>query len=351
MKKNEIRELTVLKNLVAEYIQTNEAVSSRVLCDKYLPQVSPATLRIDMMKLEQKGFIYQPHTSAGRKPTIQGLRKYISMLHNFIDTEGFDVSVLREMLIKNYKDSPTSLHYIKQLLAKETDQLSFVAEPEISYGYLSKLDVFRIGQRKLLFVVSLDSGLDKTVIMPIDFDISESQLRAMVRYLNEEIAGQRIFDIQHRYLSEITQKWDKQNTILNRFLTELHNALFEINDFFVHFEGNIEFLEQEEFNSKQLILTFLNMMQRQDMLIRLMQDHIGNKDFAMIMGEDFGITEWSPFTIVFARYELFDIPGFLGIIGPVRMNYEKNIPIIRDVSRTITLTTQKGMMVPNHDKK
>jgi transcriptional regulator of heat shock response len=99
------------------------------------------------------------------------------------------MEILRDLLIHNYKDTPRALHYIMQMLAKETDQLSFVAEPEVSNGYLAKLDVFPIGHRKLLFLMSLDSGLDKTVIMTCDYDISETQLRKLVRYLNDELAG------------------------------------------------------------------------------------------------------------------------------------------------------------------
>ena len=92
-----------------------------------------------------------------------------------------------------------------QLLARETDQLSFVAEPEVSSGYLSRLEVFSIGDRKLLFVMSLDSGLDKTVIMRSDYDINEQQLKKLVRYLNEELVGLRIYDIANRVLVDMQE--------------------------------------------------------------------------------------------------------------------------------------------------
>jgi hypothetical protein len=55
------------------------------------------------------------------------------------------MDTLRELLIQNYKDTPRALHFIMQMLAHETDQLSFVAEPEVSSGYLAKLDVLLSG--------------------------------------------------------------------------------------------------------------------------------------------------------------------------------------------------------------
>ncbi|MEA2096934.1 MAG: heat-inducible transcriptional repressor HrcA [Candidatus Cloacimonadota bacterium] len=346
MKKNEIRREKVLKYVIEEHVSSCEPISSKLICDKYLANTSPATIRIDLNKLEKANLIYQPHTSAGRIPTIQGYRTYIEQSKNEITNTHFDkADILRDILIKHYKDTPLALHYIMQLLARETDQLSFVAEPEVSYGYLEKLDVFKISGDKLLFVVSLDSGLDKTVILKCDHNISPHQLKAIVRYVNDTLVGQRIFDIQNTVLEEIAEKVTEENTILKQFLEELQNAFSEISDYYIHFDGNISFLEQPEFNDKRAILTFLNFMQRQDHLINLMQEK-ETGSWNILMGEDFAQSEFTNFAMIFAKYEIFGIPGYLGVLGPIRMNYAKNIAIIRDIANIITETTKKGMVVP-----
>ena len=346
MKKREIRQEKILTYLIEEYIQFKEPVSSKLLYDKYIKTASPATIRIDLNHLEKINLLYQPHTSAGRLPTIQGYRSYISNISDKINKEMYnDAKLLRDILIKHYKDTPIALHYIMQLLAKETDQLSFVAEPEVSSGYLEKLDVFKIAKDKLLFVVSLDSGLDKTVILRCDHDITEQQLRAIVRYINEEFVGHRIYDIQNKYIEETTEKLSQENKLLKLFLDELHSAFSEISSYYIHFDGNISFLEQPEFDNKSSILTFLGFIQRQDYLINLMKSFDSQKPYHVLLGEDLGQPELISFSLIFSRYEIFGIPGYLGILGPNRMNYKKNIPIIRDISKIITNTTKKGMMV------
>lgn len=346
MKKNEIRREQVLKFVVEEYVNSCEPISSKLICEKYLADTSPATIRIDLNKLEKANLIYQPHTSAGRIPTIQGYRTYINRKRKEISKVQFSrADILRDILIKYYKDTPLALHYIMQLLATETDQLSFVAEPEVSYGYLEKLEVFKISADKLLFVVSLDSGLDKTVILKCDHNISPQQLKAIVRYINDALAGQRIYDIQNTVLEELAEKVTEENIILKQFLAELQNAFSEINNYYIHFDGNISFLEQPEFNEKKSILTFLNFMQRQDYLINLMQEK-ENGSWNIIMGEDFAQVEFTNYSMIFAKYEIFGIPGYLGVMGPIRMNYEKNIAVIRDIANIITETTKKGMVVP-----
>ncbi|HOH47399.1 MAG TPA: heat-inducible transcriptional repressor HrcA [Candidatus Cloacimonadota bacterium] len=346
MKKNQIRLNPTFRALVDEFIGSNEPVSSRVLNAKYLVDVSSATLRLDLFKLEQDNLIHQPHTSAGRMPTIKGYRQYLELIeaeHANVQYERMDI--LRELLIHNYKDTPRALHFIMQLLAKETDQLSFVAEPEVSNGYLAKLDVFPIGNRKLLFVMSLDSGLDKTVILKCEYDISEVQLRKLVRYLNDELVGLRIYDIANKVLIEMRENMHQDNLIVSSFLQELHKAFIEISDFFIHYDGSIKFLEQPEFDSKATILSFMNLVQRQDALLSVMRAKPLTGEVNVLMGEDLNNQIWQDFAVIYGRYEVFGIPGYLGIVAPLRTDYRKLIPLIRDFTKTITITTRKGMMV------
>ncbi|PKN79667.1 MAG: heat-inducible transcription repressor HrcA [Candidatus Cloacimonetes bacterium HGW-Cloacimonetes-1] len=344
MKKNQIRLSETLKALVDEFILTNEPVSSRILNEKYLADVSSATLRLDLLKLEQSNLIFQPHTSAGRIPTISGYREYLGIIEaDHLKTEYARMDILRDLLVHNYKDTPRALHFIMQMLAKETDQLSFVAEPEVSNGYLAKLDVFPISVRKYIFVMSLDSGLDKTVIMKCEYDISDTQLKKLVRYLNDELVGLRIYDIANKFLVEMRENMHLENSLVSMFLKELHKAFIEISDFFIHFDGSIKFLEQPEFDSKQNILSFMNLIQRQDYLLNIMRTH-DKAAVNVLMGED--LAEWTNFAVIYGKYEVFGIPGYLGIIAPTRTDYRSLIPLVRDITKTITTTTQRGMIVP-----
>lgn len=350
MKKNVLRLNETLKALVDEYIMSCEPVSSRILNEKYLRNVSSATLRLDLLKLEKMNLISQPHTSAGRIPTIKGYREYLRLIEPEIEKiryEGMDL--LREILVRNYKDTPRALYYIMENLAKETDQLSFVAEPEVSSGYLAKLDVFSIGENKLIFVMSLDSGLDKTVILKCDNELTEAQLKKLVRYLNDELAGLQIYDIANRVLVEMQENAD--NGMISWFLAELHKAFMEISDFFIHYDGSINFLEQKEFNDKENILKFMSLLQRQDFLLNTMRKHQSDKEVNVVLGEDLAKGSWLDFALIYAKYEVFGIPGYLGVLAPVRTEYRKLIPLIRDVANTITNTTRRGMVVPQEKKE
>lgn len=346
MKKNQARLIDTMIALVDEFIQSCEPVSSRVLNEKYLSEVSSATLRLDLLKLEEQNLISQPHTSAGRIPTIGGYRRYLEYIEREHEAVRYArMDTLRELLVRNYKDTPRALHYIMQMLAHETDQLSFVAEPEVSSGYLARLEVFAIGAQKLIFVMSLDSGLDKTVIIKCDYEINEAQLRKLVRYLNDELVGLRIYDIVNKVLVDMRERRMGENDLLSQFLRELHKAFIEISDFYIHYDGSIKFLEQPEFDSKEAILSFMNLIQRQDYLLNAMSNN-DEGTVNILLGEDFSDPRFSNFALIYGKYEVFGIPGYLGVLTPVRTEYRKLIPLIRDVTSTITHTTKRGMVVP-----
>ena len=104
MKKNILRQKKILEYLVEIYISTSTPVSSKLLCEKYSENISPATIRIDLNKLEKGNFIYQPHTSAGRIPTIQGYRAYIDLISDKLKNTRYESSnILQKILIKYYR--------------------------------------------------------------------------------------------------------------------------------------------------------------------------------------------------------------------------------------------------------
>ncbi len=337
MNKKSVRRKKLLDCLIWEYYICRTPLASGTICSKYFPDMSPATIRSDLVHLEDKGYIYQPHTSAGRIPTIAGYREYVRQ-NEFSDLSFEKVDTLKRIVCENFRDATTMLDYILQILASSVGQLCFVAEPEISYEYLRNLSVFKISPVKLLFVVSLSSGLDKTIFVKCDYQITTQQLNALTRYVNQKFSGLRIYDIQTKYLLDSAN--NQENSLLNLFLRELYNALSKMGGYFLNFDGNISFLEQPEFDSKNNILNFFGMMRRQEILVKLMQENDPNDKAGIILGDSLPDSSWREFVLIYAKYDLFGIPGYLGTLSPLRTDYAKNISSLVGIARTITATTR-----------
>ncbi len=96
---SEERKKSLLKKIVETFIKDAKPLSSGVLVDKIKEKVSPATVRNDLATLEKEGFIYQPHTSAGRVPTQKAYEFYIE---NFLD-KAKGLSNKEQEILKNLK--------------------------------------------------------------------------------------------------------------------------------------------------------------------------------------------------------------------------------------------------------
>lgn len=76
------RKQKILQVIVQDYIASAEPVGSRTIARKYDLGISPATIRNEMFDLEMMGYLEQPHTSAGRVPSLKGYRLYVDCSSN-----------------------------------------------------------------------------------------------------------------------------------------------------------------------------------------------------------------------------------------------------------------------------
>src|SRR3990167_2331064 len=117
------RQRALLKAIIEEYIETAEPIGSEVIERKYDLGVSPATIRIEMVRLTKEGFLRQPHTSAGRTPTSMGLRLYVSelMKERTLPVTA-EVSIKEQLMSNRYKQERLLKEAVKAL-AKQCDML------------------------------------------------------------------------------------------------------------------------------------------------------------------------------------------------------------------------------------
>ena len=141
----EPRRQKVLKAIVKHFIDTAEPVGSNTVIVKYNFHVSPATIRNDMATLEQDGFIYQPHTSAGRVPTTKGYREYIDNMADYKAARKEAVKALSS-ITEEHKTAKAKeyIHDAVQLLARATGTASFATVPNSNRAfYLGLSNVLR----------------------------------------------------------------------------------------------------------------------------------------------------------------------------------------------------------------
>src|SRR5678815_421471 len=155
------RERRVLEAVIQSYVESAEPAGSRTLSRRFGLGVSPATIRNTMSDLEEKGFLFHPHTSAGRIPTNKAYRLYVDSLLSIPALKAVDSDRLAEEITAGNGSSPieTILRRAAQTLGVLTQELGVALGPQLDLSVLRRLELVRVSSERLLMVLTLDAGL------------------------------------------------------------------------------------------------------------------------------------------------------------------------------------------------
>src|SRR4051812_19701523 len=163
------RERQVLEAVIRSYVETAEPAGSRTISRRFGIGVSPATIRNTMSDLEEKGFLFHPHTSAGRIPTNKAYRLYVDSLLNVAPVPTPDSDRLAEGIGSGQGRSAIEviLRRAAQTLGVLTQELGIAVSPALDQSVLRRLELVRVSSERLLMVLSLDGGLARTVFVDV----------------------------------------------------------------------------------------------------------------------------------------------------------------------------------------
>jgi len=340
------RQKNILKSIVLEHIKSARAVGSNILTADYDFSVSSATIRNEMSLLSEKGLIEQPHTSAGRVPTEKGYQFYINDILDFDKViPEKSIKLMQNLLTQNYKSLELMLSAIIKFLAHISGQMSIIAEPDFSYGNIEKFNIFQIGNNKLLILLSLSGGFDKTFIIPNENSLSEAQINALVRFLNDRLSGKTINKVKELLSTELSNEDNRKNSIILEIYAKINEILSKISDLTLRFDGEVGFISQPEFDSQKKILDLLKLINNHDYFTNIFRKY-GDNDYTILMGEEFEQKEFKDLVLIFGKYKAMGLNGYLGILGTKRMNYKDNIPLICFAAKMITELSSSGTVIP-----
>ncbi|MBN2018053.1 MAG: heat-inducible transcription repressor HrcA [Candidatus Cloacimonetes bacterium] len=341
------RQKKLLRAIILEYLRNAQAVGSKILSECYDFDLSSATIRNEMAVLAQMGFIEQPHTSAGRMPTEKGYKFYINDIIDFDNNiPEQKIKLMQQLLSENYQNLDRMLGALHRFLAKTSGQLSIIAEPDYSLGILRSIQIFKIEGKKLLIVVNFEGGIEKTFTLQDTYSLSDAQINALTRYVNTRIAEKPIHKIDKISLNDLNLDPHKKAFLFD-ILFEIKKIIQQVKQYNIRFEGEVGFLNQPEFNSQEKIVQLLKIIERKRDFLDIFQQY-GSEDYTILMGDEIKGEEFKDLVLIFGKYQVMDLPGFIGILGTKRMDYRENIPMICFASRMITEMTTRGTVMPCH---
>jgi heat-inducible transcriptional repressor len=334
------RDRRILGVLVQAYIDDGEPISSLWLASRGFG-VSSATVRNILARLEEQGYLRQPHTSAGRVPTDLGYRTYVDQL--LAERRSSRPAPQVEARLRRAGTFDDLLTHASQEVARASQQLSFAIAPAAGTTALGHLDFVPLdGGKILVVVVSTGGHVTHKVIEPAE-PFRHQDLQAAANYLNSEFRGQSLIAVREAVLERLREERILYDELMSRAL-RLANTTFAdmVSEPAVFIQGTSLLLEDIGAESSEITLhtlrTLLRMIEEKTRLIELLDGYISGNGLTIVIGSEHHMPDLQRFSLIAATYSDGHGTGAVGVIGPTRMRYSRAINAVEGLSKAIGRT-------------
>ncbi len=328
------REQMILRLVVRSFIDTAGPVGSRTLTRRHPLGLSPASVRNTMGDLEELGYLRHPYTSAGRMPTELGYRVFVNDLMELPDLPAVEKRLLKAKLDRLMGDADELLRESSRILSRMSSLLGVVLSPRISTGILERLDVVPLASPRVMIVISVRSRLVQTIIYETRVNIKRHDLDRVVALLNERLAGLRLDEIRRSY-ADRTRDLDDKTGMVQLILNERATVFSDPIQGRVSHGGTGQLLQQPEFKNTEAVRRFIQMIEDEGFVVQLFEGQGQTTKMgqaAVSIGSEINETTASAYSLVTARYRLGATVGTVGVLGPMRMDYERAIALVEHMA-------------------
>jgi len=338
------KEKIVLKAIAEYYLKAGKPISSGFICQKRILPDSPATIRNIMFKLEEMGFLSQPHTSAGRVPTDNGLRFYVNSLLEETPLSLSQMSFLAHDLSIKKGDFNSLLHQASRYLADQSDSLGFVLSPRISKIRFHHLRFIKISENKVMILLVTSFNIVLTEIVPTEIYFNQEELDRASHYINQNFRGKNLIFVRDCLLGELPKFKFKFEQAFNKLMTLLKASIVqEEQEDQIIVQGASKLIDKFGLmNIAKLKSLFQNFEEKAN-LAKLLSDFISLDRVKVLIGSESNLPGIADCSLILSHYGDSDqVLGSLGIIGPKRLPYKKIIPLVDNVAKKLSQTISQN---------
>jgi heat-inducible transcriptional repressor len=323
------RQKTLLLLIIRDYIETAQPVGSKRLVDHYHLDFSSATIRNEMSALTEMGYLRQPHTSAGRVPTEDGYRYFVSqMMYHQAELPQTLQRTISHQFYQARPDVEQWMTLAASVLAHQSQGVSVVTAPHSEEARFKHVELISTQGRQILMVVVLGGGEVSQQILTLAEPVSQEQLTQTAVRINKLLAG---LDAQDG--AAVPSRPDAlDQDILTLILADMRR-IGASGSGQIYTDGQTNLLAEPEFaesdEARRALKLFEERSTLQNLLTRTTFDSkIGG--LQVLIGGEGGWDELRQCSMVLARYGVPGLAtGTLGVLGPMRMSYAKTIPMVR----------------------
>ena len=340
----DLRKQRILSAVVQDYVLTAEPVGSQILVDRYALGVKSATVRNELAELSERGFLHQPHTSAGRVPSDRGYRFYVNRLMPLVPLGRPETQHIQQTLHSVESELDAILRKTCQLLHQLTKLPAVATSPEAPDDTrLRQIFLSPTTPDKALLVLLFSTGRTEHRLLP-GISMSATEALTLANALNARLGDKPLKELRRiaqenelppAELGAKASLWQR----LVRELVQATQSVTENTPVFV--EGSRSVLAQPEFRDIDRLSQLFVILQERAAVLELLH-HEAETELAVRIGEELGRPELACFAVVSSPYYIGTRErGSIGVIGPTRMDYSAAAVSVRFLASTLSeLLTQ-----------
>jgi len=332
------RERTVLRYLVHDFIETASPIGSRYISKRHenVLGLSSASIRNVMSDLEERGYLNHPHTSAGRVPTDLGYRIYLDTLVQLEDVSESEQRAIRENMGAAVEVDDL-LKETTKLLAKISQQLSVATPPHLNTGTFEKLELVQLAPSRIMVIISIKSGLVRTIMMEAATAIRREKLEDLARFLNERLSGLTLQEIRETFQERVKDAQHEETGLVRLFIDSVDKLFTAGRSERLLIGGTEKIIEQPEFVNPKDFRSVIELINDEEIIIHVLERHDTQpREVKVTIGRENDDDKLIPYAVITSTYVFGDVAGSIGLIGPKRMPYQRVIPLVDYVAKAIS---------------
>lgn len=336
------RKQKVLLAIVQDFIATAEPVGSRTIAKKYRLGVSPATIRNEMADLEEMGYIEQPHTSAGRIPSVRGYRYYVDYLMKKRELTREEEELIRSQLATKARDVGKVFRRTGNLLSQLTSYTSMVLTQQRRPSKFKHIQLVPMNPAQTMVIVVMDNGAVHHRLIETPESIIASDMETLSKVLNAKLQGLNMDTIKFTLLKELYFELGRHKHILDLSLELIQDSLSLEEEDRIYLGGVFNMLTQPEFHNAERIKTMLGILEQEELLCELLSDENLDKGVTVRIGDEIKDYDIKDYSVVAAPYMLSGRKiGTVGVLGPTRMDYAKVISVVDFLTKNLSIALDR----------
>ena len=324
------RKKKILHAVVESYISSGEPIGSKALMENCGLSVSSATIRNELADLVTRGYLLQPHTSAGRVPSNKGYRYYIDNLMTKQPLSDRIKEHIEHAIITSADAPEKILQKTAQVLSELSGMAAVTTTPNGDNARVHKIRFVITGRHTCMAVLITSNGMVKSRLFRCDFVLTPELVAMFDKALNDSFVGVPLSEINQAFLQTVAASFGELSLFMTDVLIAILDACTQAMQTVVNISGstNLLFLPNYDLMSARNVLKF---MSDSNALSKLLNENM--KGTKIYIGKESGSYELSDSCVLTTRYEIGGVSaGAIALLGPVRADYKNLISLVEFAS-------------------